>query len=325
MWAASWIVAGTLALGAAALAAPSAAPSPSQPGPSASGGEAAASAASVILDCSKLATSRLEPLDSFLVRCPGLEGALVAVGFKDSLSEQRRHEINASTLQGLAALADRYQRPMPAPPLHEASLRRVLDQLAGERARESGSLWDSFRNWLGARIGGKSDDAARWLDRWLGKAGSAAYWMTLLTIVMMALVLVGAFVYVYREIKAAQSIRGSGSAGAAGAQAPATVLKPSSLEAAPLFERPAILLRMLISRFVRSGSLMQHRHLTHRELSASLRLDDPVQRGRFADVASLAEQILYGDEHPPADRVERILEEGRALLAKIESTQAGSA
>lgn len=316
-------------MGAAVLAAPSAAPSaalaPSQPRPSTPGGEAAPWAATVILDCSKLATSRLELLDYFLVRCPGLEGALVSAGFKDSLIEQRRHEINASTLQGLAALADRYQRPMPAPPLNEASLRGVLDQLAGERARASGSLWDSFRKWLEARIGGKSDDAARWLDRWLGKAGSAAYWMTLLTIAMMALVLVGAVVYVYREIKAAQSIRRSVSAGAAGAPAPTTVLKPASLEAAPLFERPAILLRMLISRFVRSGGLMHHRHLTHRELSASVRLDDPVQRGRFADVASLAEQILYGDEHPPADRVERILEEGRALLANIESTQAGSA
>ncbi len=247
------------------------------------------------------------------------------MGFKDSLSEQRRHEINASTLQGLAALADRYERPMPAPPLNEASLRRVLDQLAGERSRESGSLWDAFRKWLDARLGGKSEEAARWLDRWLGKAGSAAYWMTLLTIVMMALVLVGAVVYVYREIKAAQSIRGSAGAGAVGAQLPATVLQPASLEAVPLFERPAILLRMLISRFVRSGGLMHHRHLTHRELSASLRLDDPVQRGRFADVADLAEQILYGDEHPPADRIERILEEGRALLANIEPAQAGSA
>jgi hypothetical protein len=284
-----------------------------------------ASAAAVILDCSKLATSRLEPLDSFLVRCPGLESALVSVGFKDSLSEQRRHEINASTLKGLAALADRYQRPIPAPPLSEASLRGVLDQLAGERASGSGSLWDSFRNWLEERIGGKSDDAARWLDRWLGKAGSAAYWMTLLTIVMMGFVLIGAVVYVYREIKTAQSNRGSSGAGPADTHAPAMVLKPASLEAATLFERPAILLRMLISRLVRSGGLMRHRHLTHRELSASLRLDDPLERGRFADVASLAEQILYGDEQPPADRVERILEEGRALLVKIESTQAGGA
>jgi hypothetical protein len=289
------------------------------------GGEAAASAAAVILDCSKFATSRFEPLDQLLVRCPGLEGALASVGFKDSLSEQRRREINASTLQGLAALAGRYQRPIPAPPLNDASLRRVLDQLAGERQRESGSLWDSFRKWLEARIGGKSDDAARWLDRWLGKAGSAAYWMTLLTIVMMGLVLAGAVVYVYREIKAAQSNRGSAGAEPADPHAPAAVSKPVSLEAAPLFERPAILLRMLISRFVRSGVLMRHRHLTHRELSASLRLDDPVERRRFAEVAGLAEQILYGDEHPPADRVERILEEGRALLAKVEPTQAGGA
>jgi hypothetical protein len=329
MRAATSIIAGILTVASAAIAAPSAtqpAPAATQaPAPAAvlSPGAAPTTPSGVILDCAKLATSKLEPLDHLVTRCPGLDGALIAVGFKDSLSAQRRDGISAATLVGLAALADRYQRPMPVPPLDKTSLRAVLDGLASERAQESHSLWDSFRKWLETRIGGSGADAAHWLDRWLGRLSSAAHWLTLLTFALMGLVLVAAALYIYREFKTARSPgRRIPDGEPLGEPILDSADRPLSFEAAPLFDRPGILLRMLIARLVNKGALMSHRHLTHRELAASIRLDDPKQRDQFGDLANLAERILYGGAPPSAAQIERTLEDGRTLLAKIEAVQA---
>src|ERR1700761_862600 len=102
MRAATSIIAGMLAVASAAIAAPSAAQQTPAAAPAAppSPGSAPIAPSTVILDCAKLATSKLEPLDYFVARCPGLDGALIAVGFKDSLSAQRRDGISAATLVG---------------------------------------------------------------------------------------------------------------------------------------------------------------------------------------------------------------------------------
>ena len=291
----------------------SAASAPDPPIPPAAGGQPS----TVIRACARLATGAYEPLEHYLERCPDLGRALASVGLERSLSAERRAALSAATLEGLAVLASRYQRTERAPPLDEAALRAVLARLESRRDAGGRSLWDEIVKWIEARIGGRDAEAARWLDRWLSRLGSAAYWLGLLTYLLMGLVPAAAAYYVYRELRSAHPGRGvrRGPEDPIGTAAVET-LEPE-LESVPMLERPSMLLRQLIVRLAGSGRLPGHRHLTRRELGASVRLGDPDQIRRFAEVADLAERIRYGAAPPSAALIEHTLQEGRALLASI--------
>jgi hypothetical protein len=96
------------------------------------------------------------------------------------------------------------------------------------------------------------------------------------------------------------------------------------LDTAPLTEKPAILLRLLVNGLSGKGRLREERHLTHRELIGRAVLDDDSQRERFARVAGLAEGLLYGPKAPSLESIEGIVVDGRELLAQIERSSAAA-
>jgi hypothetical protein len=68
---------------------------------------------------------------------------------------------------------------------------------------------------------------------------------------------------------------------------------PSEPDAVPLFDKPAILLRLLVKGLSRTGRLRADRHLTHRELVDRAVFDEDIQRQRFARVAGLARRFAH--------------------------------
>jgi hypothetical protein len=63
--------------------------------------------------------------------------------------------------------------------------------------------------------------------------------------------------------------------------------------------------------------LQTERSLTHRELTAKARFDDPQQRESFQRVAELAERIVYGgDIAAPAD-LDYVVQAGRSLNSQL--------
>jgi hypothetical protein len=90
-----------------------------------------------------------------------------------------------------------------------------------------------------------------------------------------------------------------------------------ALDSAPMPERPAILLRLLVEELSMRGRLRGDRHLTHRELAEQAVLDDAAQRERFSVLAGLAERLLYGPRTRSVEGVENIVNDGRDLLSQV--------
>jgi hypothetical protein len=77
------------------------------------------------------------------------------------------------------------------------------------------------------------------------------------------------------------------------------------------------LLHAIVSRLMQTGRLRTERSLTHRELVARGVFDDASQRAVFAAVAGAAESILYGPRGEAPERLNSLLDDGRALLAQL--------
>jgi hypothetical protein len=67
----------------------------------------------------------------------------------------------------------------------------------------------------------------------------------------------------------------------------------TDIEAAPLAERPVLVLRLLVAALARSHRLERDRSLTCRELITAARFDSAAQREQFMGFALLAERALY--------------------------------
>ena len=68
---------------------------------------------------------------------------------------------------------------------------------------------------------------------------------------------------------------------------------------------------------MQTGRLGTERSLTHRELVARSAFDDESQRAVFATVSGAAESILYGPQGGAPERLNTVLDEGRALLTQL--------
>ena len=68
---------------------------------------------------------------------------------------------------------------------------------------------------------------------------------------------------------------------------------------------------------MQTGRLETERSLTHRELVTRSTFDDESQRAVFAAVAGTAESILYGPQDAAQERLDTVMDEGRALLTQL--------
>jgi hypothetical protein len=87
--------------------------------------------------------------------------------------------------------------------------------------------------------------------------------------------------------------------------------------AAPLAERPGMLLKLLGEALSRAHRLPAPEGLTASAIARRALLDDEADRARLAQVAAAAEQARYASQPPGAQDLEGAVDTARALLGKF--------
>jgi hypothetical protein len=256
-------------------------------------------------------------------RCPDLMPALHSASWGNLLPKdmrERRDEISAESLRELASLvrdANREVAAREAPDV--AKLAPVLAGL-GEQGQRGATRWERFKRWLQDKLErhDEDDDGDSWLKdlgRQFETSEGVARVISYTGYVALALLVM--FV-VWHELRAA-GLLGGGRRAERAAQAAdwRRRLQLTDVMAAPLAERPGLLLRLLGEMLTRTHRLPSAAGLTAGALARRARLDDDGERAELEAVAAAAEAVRYAPHRPADDQLEGAVASARSLLDKL--------
>jgi hypothetical protein len=286
--------------------------------------QTAGSPAGVVAKCIESDATDTYGLQDLEAECPGIEHALVELGYSPFISERQLDELNISSLDDLQQLTDRYTEPSAAPGgIATGSLAPILESLETQRrADQPLTFMERFKRWLRDLFQRRQNPSQSWLDRWLEEVDVPETVTRAIVYSLVALVILLALAVLINELRAAGILGSKGMARKRDALAGdvprvAPELTLADLDAAPAAERPSALLRILVATLVKRGRLRAERSLTHRELVARVALEDAAQRECFSHVSRLSERTVYGNARVPPDEIDRIVQAGRELAAQI--------
>jgi hypothetical protein len=268
----------------------------------------------VVRDCAAETPSAASGIEKLGTACPQLENALQSLGFAPILYDGWRGRLNREALRDLASLAEEYGGAKPGVSPDPATLPGILKALARERTTLPRSWWDVLKAWLAQHT-----DALNRLDRWLERIGGSTALFHAISYSLVALVLIAAAAVLVNEMRAGGAGRWQRRRKSSAHASSAAVVSADAggLEPGAPAEGLTQLLRALVRRLMQTGRLETERSLTHRELVARSAFDDESQRAVFAAVAGAAESILYGPQGGAPERLNTVLDEGRALLTQL--------
>lgn len=244
-------------------------------------------------------------------------GELVPEDWDERISEGRVRELRT------ALAASREAPPMRSPTLE--ALRPVLKRIESQQQTAPPTPWEEFKAWIKSIFEKRDqlDQGDSWFWRMLRHLHISPTAGKIINYSLLALLLAGAIAVVIIELRAAGLLGKTKSGGPARRRtAGGSVSREVTLgdvAAAPLTERPALLLELLIGRFVASGRLRERRSFTHRELDRATRLDEAPDREAFREVLLAAEAVRYAHRVPDAEQLDRVVRDGEALLVRVAS------
>jgi hypothetical protein len=257
--------------------------------------------------------------------CPDLEHAIVDSDLSDQLPENWQQRLNRSAIADLSWQLHRYQSRSPSAAPRVPTLYQVAHTLNQPQPRHG--WWQDFKDWLRQALFSRTSPAPSFLNRWWSRLSPSQLLMHSILYGLLGAIIVRALWIVRRELQAARA--GAGAAKRAlqrSSQLPpapgATAPVLADIDRAPLPERPAVLLRLLVQALLQSGRLRGERSLTHRELGVRGAFDDPEQQLRFARISLLAERLLYGAgvatiSATAQPQIDQALTDGRQLYAQL--------
>jgi len=258
-------------------------------------------------------------------RCPALSNALENSGWAAWLPrgwKESGNDLSAGSLMELRDLAARelaVQSNGRAPDVGE--LKRVLADL-GTSAQERGGVWARFKAWLRTALEANNeatDDST--LARLIRRHGLSQTIIEIITYCAYAVIVALAVLIVFNELRHAGLLKRASRAGkesvtnATGARLSVSM---KDIEAAPLFERPRLLLSLIISRLSALGRLPPPGALTVRELTRAAQLQEPDDRQRLSQLALATERVRFSDDDAPVESVESAVQQGRELLDRLD-------
>ena len=262
--------------------------------------------------------------------CPDLEHAVVDSGLSDQLPEHWQERINRSAIADLSWQLHRYQSRSPSAAPRVPTLYQVAHTLNQPQPRHG--WWQDFKDWLRQLLLTRTSAAPSFLNRWWSQLSPSQLLMRSMLYGLLGAIIVMALWIVRRELQVARA--GAGAAkralqrasrlpSAAAEKAPTV----ADIDRAPLAERPAVLLRLLVQALLQSGRLRGERSLTHRELGVRGTFDDPEQQLRFVRISLLAERLLYGASLAAVSataqpQIDQALTDGRQLYAQLLASRA---
>jgi hypothetical protein len=261
--------------------------------------------------------------------CPGIEHALVELGYSPFISEDQLEQLSIASLVDLQRLADRYAE-RPAAAISTDSLVPIIKSLDDARQAERPQTWfERVKKWLRNVFDRHEDESQSWLNRWVEGVQVPEAVTRAIVYCLVILVIGLAIGVLINELRAARVL---GRAGAKAkrsdskADATPTAAEPTlaDLENVTPADRPSVLLRLLVATLVQRGRLRADRSLTHRELATRASFDEDAQRECFSRVTALSERTVYGDVRAPSEEIESVVQAGRALMSKIAASPVAS-
>jgi hypothetical protein len=254
--------------------------------------------------------------------CPDLLPALEKSQWRDLLPQslrERHEEISADSLRALAELLRHANESAPsrAAPRREI-LAPVLAEL-GAQGQQGATRWERFKRWLKQKFEDrKDDDEAGWLEKWSRQFHTSEGISRALTYIGYALVVALVLFVVWGELRAAGVL--GGSRRAARRATPAAEwrrrLMLADVNAAPLADRPGMLLRLLGEALTRAHRLPAADGLTAHAIARRATLDTAGERAGLERVAATADEIRYAGRLPADDALEDTVDAAKVLLGK---------
>jgi hypothetical protein len=258
-------------------------------------------------------------------RCPRLATELEESPWLPWLPESWRDPGNDLSAGGLAELRELIERERERALLRDtpqpAALAPVLADL-GRDGSERPSLWKRVRDWLRSILEPqRAAPRESWLERWLLRLDPSEAFLRAIGYLAIVAVIALAIVILINELRATGLLRARRSAAAARRVARASERSLptwSDVEAAPLAERPGLVLRILLDLLTRARRLPPADRLTARELGALAELPGAQDRERFRELALVAERARYAGAAPPASAIEAVVTYARELASRLE-------
>jgi hypothetical protein len=277
--------------------------------------------------------ARLDPrndvgIERIQKRCPELMPALNSAPWRQLLPQtlrERREEISAESLRALVELVRHAgdgvaQRDAP----DRAVLLPVLAEL-GAAGQQGATRWERFKRWLKEKLEKRKDDDASALEKWGRQFQTSEGIAQAITYIGYTLVGLLVLYVIWSELRAAGILGGLRRAAARASPAAQwrRRLLLADVSAAPLADRPGMLLRLLGEALTRSGRLPAADGLTAAAIARRARLDSESEREELGLVATSADSIRYGDRKPSDDALEGTVTSARKLLEKFARLAAG--
>ena len=255
-------------------------------------------------------------------RCPDLLPAIASAPWHalvPATLRERREELSAESLGALVALirgSSVTDTSRTSPDL--AQLGPVLAEL-GANGQQGVTRWERFKRWLKDLRSGRKDGDDGWLTRWSRELSTSEGVARIVSYVGYALLAALAIFVVVAELRAAGLF--SARRRAAARNSPEAQwrrrLLLADVGAAPLAQRPGMLLRLLGEALARAQRLPAADGLTASAIAHRARLDAEADRAALAQVAMICDEVRYADRVPSPGDLERTVETARTLLAKL--------
>jgi hypothetical protein len=278
--------------------------------------------------------ARLDPrtdigIERIQKKCPELLPALAGAPWRELLPRslrERREEITAGSLRTLedlirnagtaAAQRDAPGREMLAP---------VLAEL-GETGQQGATRWERFKRWLKEKVEKrKDDDDASAFEKWSRQFKTSEGIAQAVTYLGYAMVGILVCFVIASELRAAGLF--GGTRRARGRADPAAQWRRrytlADIGAAPLADRPGMLLRLLGEALTRAERLPAADGLTSGAIVRRASLDSDEEREDLARIAATADAVRYGRTVPAEESLESAVASARLLLARFARLTAG--
>jgi hypothetical protein len=255
-------------------------------------------------------------------RCPDLLPALEKAPWRALLPAtlgERREEISAESLRALANLVRRASDPGAQ---RVAPDRKDLDPVLaalGDQGQQGATRWERFKRWLKQTLESRPNDQGGWLDKWVRQFRTSEGVAQAATYVGYALVVALVLFVIWQELRAA-GLWGGLRRAARGADPASAWRRRLMLEdvlAAPLAERPGMLLKLLGEALSRTRRLPAAAGLTAPSIVRQAHLDSDSDREALARVACTSEQVRYGAQTPGEESLEGAVSTARELLGRV--------
>jgi len=280
-----------------------------------------------LIDC----LDRLEafeiPLVEIYLSCPDLDKQVEATGWSASLPPGWRDEFTEVILYDLFRLTSAYSDQAVAGPMPQLGfLDKILTELGEDpEIHQTVSLWAEIKDWLKETMDrffpGVWDSIREWFDGFaVSESVADSIGVAALALVGLALaaLLAALIVYARRNYRPRKKTATS-TASLAPRSARAGKISLEQIDAAPLSERPRLLLRYLLQELDRRHRLDDSARLTHRELTSATPFTAANEASAFERVVRLAELTTFGIWQPDRNEFSTVLTDGQLLLRSLDA------